>query len=198
MPVASTHQSGRSAAMTRRAKVALRRSPNKAKQVAPDPDIPVSPAMGIRDNRSRTGAISGAIRIAAASRSLRLLARKSRIAAVSCPCASNASAGGSRREPGASPSAAKTFGVGAGTLGIDQKGKHSRQRNRWAHSIADTPHELGFGVKAGDNVRSRRPGRSDHPWIVDRQLSVLGEQPQSRRCIGRASTKPRRGRQSLD
>ena len=89
MAVASTHQSGRSAATMRRASVALRRSPNKAKQVAPDPDIPVAMASGICDNLSRTTAIAGAMPTAAASRSFRLEARKSRMAAVPFPSPSN-------------------------------------------------------------------------------------------------------------
>ena len=46
-PVASTHHPGCSAAMMRRAAAALRRSPNKAKQVAPEPDIPAALASGI-------------------------------------------------------------------------------------------------------------------------------------------------------
>ena len=102
----------------RRASVALRRSPNKAKQVAPDPDIPVAMASGICANLSRTTAIAGAMPTAAASRSFRLEARKSTMAAVPLPSPSNELADYSSVEPRASPSAAKTFGVGAWTWGL--------------------------------------------------------------------------------
>ena len=198
MAVASTHQSGRSAARTRRAIVALRRSPNKAKQVAPDPDIPVATAPGIRANLSRTTAIAGAMRTAAASRSFRLEARKSRIAAGSRPSASNGLADDSRLEPGASPSAAKTFGVGAWTWGLTRTANIFGSGISWTKSIANAGHHSRMRIKADENVRSRRPCRSAHLRIVDRQSSLVGEQPQGRRGVRGASAKPRRGRQSFD
>ena len=53
-------------------------------------------------------------------------------------------------------------------------------------------------IKTDENVRSRRSGRSVQPWVVDRQSGLVGEQPQRRRGVRRASAKPGRGGQSFD
>ena len=189
MAVASTHQSGRSAATMRRASVALRRSPNKAKQVAPDPDIPVALASGICDNLSRTTAIAGAMPTAAASRSFRLEARKSRMAAVPFPSASNDLADDSSVEPRREPERSENLWRRRLDLGVDENGEHLWQRDQWTELIADAGHHSGLRTKAGENVRSRRHRRSAH--AADRRPTIGPR----RRATARPPRRPRTLRQ---
>jgi hypothetical protein len=90
---------------------ALRRSLNKAKLVAPDPDIPVTLASGIWESLSSTLAIGAATLIAAACRSLRPSEGKSK---TSVALLSTVGRGrDSKLDMAARSNAAKTFDVGA-------------------------------------------------------------------------------------
>src|SRR5271166_4049068 len=109
--------------MMRPVAAALRRSANKAKQVAPAPDILAGLAPGTWDNLSSTTAIAGATRVAASSRSSPLSERDCRAAAASDPSAGDDRAEDSNFDPGVSPSAAKTLGVGASTWGLTRTAK---------------------------------------------------------------------------
>src|SRR6516165_10158098 len=111
--VAFTHQCGRSAAIWKRAVAALRRLSNRAKQVAPEPDIRISFAWGACESNSSASAIAGATRNAPPSRSLRPETRASNVSGVS-----RAGLDDLIVEPDGRPRAPKTCRVGTGTPGF--------------------------------------------------------------------------------
>ena len=68
-------------------------------------------------------------------------------------------------------------------LGVDENGENVWQLDRRTEFIANTLHDPGLRRKTGKHVCSRCTGRSAHPRIIDRQSSLVGEQPQSSRRI---------------
>ncbi len=51
--------------------------------------------------------------------------------------------------------------------GIDENHEQFWQRDQRTKSIANAGHHSRMRIKTDENVRSRRPCRSAHPWIVD-------------------------------
>ena len=145
-----------------------------------------------------TAAIGGATRIAAASRSLRLRERKSKTAAASRSTLRELVADGLPRSIQAQGQGSENLWRRRLNLGIDQNRENLRQPNRRTEFVADAAHDSGLRRKTSKDVRSRRAGGSAHSRIVERQSSLVGEQPQGRRRIRGTSAKSGRGRQSLD
>jgi hypothetical protein len=83
-------------------------------------------------------------------------------------------------------------------LRVYENGENARQPNPRTKLVANAFHDSGLRRKTGQDVCSGCEGGSADSRIVDRQSSLVSEQPQSRRRIRRTAAKSRRGGQSFD
>ena len=168
---------------------------NNPKQVAPDPDMRARLQPGSARKAESTSPISGCSDIAGGSRSLpeRRATRSARTALNVCH--RNAAAGIHGLSAFIASKAANTSLVAVAMPGLTRTacsvGKCERRRKHFAHAAHDA--RRADRGKPGHPRRWRRPpraaaGRPSASIIQPRQ------KPQSRRGIGRAAAKSRRGR----
>ena len=100
-------------------------------------------------------------------------------------------------DPGASPSAAKTFGVGARTWGLTRSGKQFSAAESLGRARSPIPLMIrAWGERQARTSAPVARAEAMHSRIVDRQSCLLGEQPQSRRRI-RTSLRQVRPRRAI-